>query len=187
MENDQSQIWYYSRFRKQSLTDMWKILSVFTLPILAVVILTGYLFAVRGIGIASVGSALLSLTLISGISVFLRRTWNDIRDFRAEDNYVRMNEQGLAVCEAGRLEQFAWEDIRTVQEFYALGYGCNLKVVLKNIRPDGLYEHYSFNVDGIPDAAVMYGKQSMMAQILARWENRQLLQAANDDGEKFAA
>ncbi|MDO4640549.1 MAG: hypothetical protein Q4A84_02430 [Neisseria sp.] len=178
MMNQTTQTWHYTRFRRQSLVDMWKILSVFGLPVLACVILTVYLFMSRGIGIASISSALLSAALISAISIFMWRTWHDVRDFRAEDNYVSVDDKGLDVCEAGRLQHFAWNDIFTVQEFYALGYGCNLKVVLKNIRDDGLYEHYSFNVDGVPDAAVMYGKESMMSQILARWERWQADAAA---------
>lgn len=191
MEKFETQTWYYTSFRKQSLVDLWKILSVFGLPVVACIILTIYLFTVRGIGIASVSSMLLSAALVASVGIYMYRTWRDVRDFRSEDNFVRLSEAGLEVSEAGDLKRFAWEDIRTVQEFYALGYGCNLKVILKNVREDGLYEHYSFNVDGIPNAAVMYGKQAMMAQILAKWEAWQSVHvagsAANQEGSQAAA
>ena len=163
-------IWYFTNHRQQAILDMIKIIAVFGLPILACGGLTVFVVDTRGFGPLAMTCLSLTMIILSMVAAFMWRSWLSLKGFRMEENYIATDEEGLVVCERGEIRRFAWAEIRTVHEFYALGYGCNLKIVLNHVMPNGLYEHYLFNVDGVPNAAKIYGTESMMWQIDEAWQ-----------------
>ena len=164
------QVWYFTNHRKQAITDMLKVGSIFGMPILACAGLTAFVVMTRGFGSLALTCLTLTMIIVMMVFSFTLKTWRSLKGFRMEENYIGTDQHGLVICERGQVRHFAWDSIRTVHEFYALGYGCNLKLVLKNIGSDGFYENYMFNVDGIPNSAHIYGPDAMMSRIVAAWQ-----------------
>ena len=164
-------IWYFTHHRQQTILDMIKIVAVFFFFFLSCAGLTAFVIDTRGLGPLAMTCLSLTMIILSMVCAFMWRSWLSLKGFRMDENYIATDEAGLVVCERGQIRRFAWSEIRTVHEFYALGYGCNLKIVLNNVMSDGLYEHYLFNVDGVPNAAKIYGTESMMWQIDEAWQH----------------